>query len=376
MTECRVDLIYGNFKLGFEDFGISRYHLEIHKRLEDKVSINWISYKPTKFGTIGRLLNMYIKYPITIVGKTRENAIIHILSPWFSHILLYPKIVDRKKTIVTFFDVEPSIMFSYSRVLLHWYLCRKGIMKSKRIITISNFAKSEIIRFLGYNYPEENIVVVHEGVDRNIFHKIEGRDIIAEKLKKEKLNFPEKTKIVLFVGSEQPRKNFKRVLQAFYKVKKNSNFPVKLLKIGKAESKSYRRESIETARKLGILEDVLFLDYVSDKELVMYYNIADCLVLPTFYEGGFALPVLEAMSCECPVITSNIPPLLELTDGKGAIFVDPFNVDELTKAILELLSERVDIESLIREGIQIAEKYSWEKSAFRLYKVYKELQRE
>jgi glycosyltransferase involved in cell wall biosynthesis len=250
----------------------------------------------------------------------------------------------------------------------------KRDFEGDRIITISQFAKNEILKFLGYKFPEEKISIVYEGVDREVFKKLDDDEELDKLKRKIVPNSKNNTKIILFVGSEQPRKNFLGVLKACYKVMKETNYDLKIIKIGKAESEVYRKESVKLAEELRMVSNVLFIDYVPEDELVRYYNIADCLVLPTIYEGGFALPILEAMSCECPVVTSNIQPLLELTEGKGAIYINPFNVDEIANAILKILNGQIDIEELTREGSRIAKKYTWERSAEEFYKIYKELQ--
>jgi len=373
MEEIKINLISGSFKPGSQIFGVSRYHLEIHKRLESKIIMNWIFYDPIK--KLPNFFDFYLNYPIIINKKIWKNVPVHILNPWFSHIPVFPRSpIKNSRLIVTIFDVEPSVIFNTLKSLFHWKLCRKGILKADRIITISQFAKNEILKFLGYKFPEEKISIVYEGVDREVFKKLDDDEELDKLKRKIVPNSKNNTKIILFVGSEQPRKNFLGVLKACYKVMKETNYDLKIIKIGKAESEVYRKESVKLAEELRIVSNVLFIDYVPDDELVKYYNIADCLVLPTIYEGGFALPILEAMSCECPVVTSNIQPLLELTEGKGAIYINPFNVDEIANAILKILNGQIDIEELTREGSRIAKKYTWERSAEEFYKTYKELQ--
>ncbi|MEM2614580.1 MAG: glycosyltransferase family 1 protein [Nitrososphaerota archaeon] len=352
-------------------FGISRYQVEIHERLKDKVKLNWISYSPSKFPLLGKLFDYYIKYPVKVKLRILHDSITHIPNPRYAHLF---QIIDisklNNKTIATFYDVEPSIMFQDKKTLIHWYLCRKGLMRADKIVTLSTFQKREIIKFFGYDYPEEKIEVVPEGVDTNRFRKLEVSEIESTKKKIER-NMGD-IKIILFVGSEHPRKNFERVLYAIHALKKEyENF--KLFKIGKPEIEDYRKRNLKIIRDLRLDKYVTFFDHVEDTELVKYYNISECLILPTLYEGGFALPILEAFACKTPVITSNIPPIIELTEGKGAIFVDPYDVKQITEALKNLLYGDIDRDEIAEEGYNIAKKYNWNNSAEKMYKIYKEL---
>ncbi|MEM2614428.1 MAG: glycosyltransferase family 1 protein [Nitrososphaerota archaeon] len=358
-----VNYISGKMTPNTDFFGISRYQSEIHKRLKEKVYLNWIYLNRPTFG----FLDYYFTYPLIIKLKLNKEKVTHLPNPWYSHIL---NLIKLEKTIITLYDLEPSIILGKYKNALHWSFCLKGIKKANKIITLSEFAKREIIQFLGYEYPQENIEVVHEGVDMNKFRKLS--DDILLKFRK-KMNLDENVRVLLFVGSEQPRKNFKTVLYSLYKLKKACNQSLKLIKVGNPESRIYREKSLNIIKDLGLEKEVVFIPYVSDEDLVLYYNISDCLILPTLYEGGFALPILEAFACKVPVITSKIEPLLELTEGKGAIFVDPTNVDQIKNVVLDLLSGRIDVKKITSEGFLIAKRYNWDKSAEKFYKIYNEL---
>ena len=113
---------------------------------------------------------------------------------------------------------------------------------------------------------------------------------------------------------------------------------------------------------------------VSNEELLFLYNSADLFVYPSLYEG-FGLPVIEAMACRTPVITSNVSSLPEVA-GDAAILVDPYNVEEIADAIYRVISDKELKENLIAKGLKRATEFSWEKVAQETMKVFEEVYRE
>lgn len=361
--------------MNFEEvFGISRYQTEIHKRLEDKIKIHVIGYKRGTYlqnNPIKKIYEYYIKYPIILKIREDKNGIYHISHALYAYM---SRFLNPEKTIVTCFDIEPSIMFGNLSSSVFWTLNILGLKRCRFIITISEYSKKEILRFLGFDFPENKIRVIYEGVDTEKFRRYEEQIVKTFKDKVlATLKIPQDCKILLFVGSEQPRKNLGRVIEALYILKHKYNINCKLIKIGKALPHE-RERSINIVNKLGLHNDVFFIDYVPDEELPLYYNLADCLVLPTTFEGGFALPVLEALACKTPVVTSKIEPIEEVTKGgKGVLMVNPYKVEEIAKATFEILTNDELREEKINDGYKIAKQYSWEIAAEELYKVYREL---
>ncbi len=362
-----------NFK---EVFGISRYHYEIHKRLKNKIKLVDVGYESNLFklkrNPIKAFYEFYIKYPLIVKIKEKKEGVYHIPHALYAYLT---KFLDPERTIVTCFDIEPSIMFDSILHSNFWTFNILGLKRSKYIVTISEYSKWEILRYLGYNFPGDRIKVVYEGVDLSKFRRY--NESIVETFKQEVckslgVSLNNNTKILLFVGSEQPRKNLKRVIKAMYNLKRKYKIDAKLIKIGKPGSNE-REYNIQLIKKLNLQHDVYFLDYVEDEKIPLYYNIADCLVLPTLFEGGFALPILEAFACGTPVVTSNIPPILEVTKEKGTVIVNPYDVNDIAKGVYTVLTDENLRKSIIKEGYRIARKYSWEKSAKDFYKIYEEI---
>ena len=119
---------------------------------------------------------------------------------------------------------------------------------------------------------------------------------------------------------------------------------------------------------LGITRRVIFVDYVSERELARYYSSARLLAYPSLYEG-FGLPPLEAMACGCPVVTSNVSSLPEVV-GDAGITVDPNDTDGLAQAMRRVLTDSKLREDMIKKGLEQAKKFSWEKAAEQTLEVY------
>ena len=107
---------------------------------------------------------------------------------------------------------------------------------------------------------------------------------------------------------------------------------------------------------------------MSDDDLLLFYNQAEVMVFPSLYEG-FGLPIIEAMSCGCPVITSNTTSLPEVA-GKAAILVDPQNTKEISEAIIKLLSNTQLKQELIEKGLKHSQEFTWKKSVDQLVDYY------
>ena len=237
---------------------------------------------------------------------------------------------------------------------------RLSIKKAKKILTISESSKSDIIKY--YGVKPDKIRVIYPGVKEilNIKYKI----LNMEELKKK---FGIEKEYILFVGTIQPRKNIIRLIEAFVKLDKN----LQLVIVGK---KGWQYEEIlEVPKKLGVSDKVLFIDSASDEDLPSFYKSAKMFVLPSLYEG-FGLPILEAMQNGCPVITSNISSLPE-AGGDAALYVDPENVEDIKEKMEKLLSDEGLRKEMIEKGYQQVKKFSWEKSAKETLKVLEEVGR-
>ncbi len=119
---------------------------------------------------------------------------------------------------------------------------------------------------------------------------------------------------------------------------------------------------------LKLSSEVIFTDFVPNMDLPAYYSGAEVFVLPTLYEG-FGFPVLEAMACACPVITSNNSSLPEVV-GEAGIMVNPYDIDSLAQAMRQVLTDSELREDMVRKGLEQSKRFSWEKTAEQTLEVY------
>lgn len=230
--------------------------------------------------------------------------------------------------------------------------------KALRIIVPSNFTKLELIRYLGV--PESRIRVVYHGVDEVFRPTFGGR--------------PCPEPYILYVGSEHPRKNLETLLRGFKLLKSDPKYRrVKLVKAGVVGGgeRDFRAETLKLVDALGLRDDVIFLGWVSQRELASYYTQAEAFVFPSIYEG-FGWPPLEAMACGCPVVSSRIPVMLELL-GDAAVFVEPKS-PEAWRDALELVLESDRVRSRMRaRGFERARRFTWARAARETLQVYREV---
>jgi glycosyltransferase involved in cell wall biosynthesis len=216
--------------------------------------------------------------------------------------------------------------------------------ESKRIIVPTMATKSDLIK-LGFDDPL--IRVVPEGVSERFKR---STDVEIEKVKTScRLH----GKYMIAVGMD-PRKNTDRIIKSFEHASAGKD--VKLIFVG--QSKYIKVKETRNIRILG---------HVSKEMLPGLYSGAEGLIYPSLYEG-FGLPILEAMACGCPVITSNISSMAEIA-GEAALLVDPYSTDSISDAIEKILRGS---KSYVEKGYKRVTEFSWEKTARMTLDVYRE----
>ena len=229
--------------------------------------------------------------------------------------------------------------------LINW--TNLSIKKATQIIAVSKTTKKDIVK--NYQINENKISVVYNG-----FEKQDQRSNI--KNQSDSLKIKNKEKFILFVGTIQPRKNLSVLIDAFSEFAL-TNKDFKLIIVGK---KGWLYNDIFEKVKIMKLKDkIIFAGHVDDNELVGYYKNAFCLVLPSLYEG-FGIPVLEAMSYGCPVISSFTSALPEV-GGDASLYFDPKNSGDLLEKLRELKDNKELRKELILKGRQRIKNFSWEK---------------
>lgn len=233
--------------------------------------------------------------------------------------------------------------------------------QAARIITISESSKRDIVDIL--QIPAERVVVTPLAASTQ--YQLMNDQKIIERIK---AKYGIMGSYICHLGTLEPRKNIVALVKAYAKLKAKS-LPHFLLLVG---NKGWFCEEIFIAiSQLGLEKDVIIPGYVGDEDVPALLNGADLFVYPSFYEG-FGLPILEAMSCGVPVITSNVSSLPEVV-GDAAILIDPNDVDQLAAAMEKVLSDASLKEELRRKGLERAKQFSWDKTAYKTLRVYEEV---
>ena len=225
--------------------------------------------------------------------------------------------------------------------------------RAKGILTVSKFSKNVISTHL--QVDPQKIKVVYNAVDTDRFMPVDDETIqtVCDK-------YGLQTPYLLTLGSLDPRKNFSRTVEAWSLCKKEEGLNDFMLAIAGGSNANF--SSLDLDLKKGSTQ---MLGYVDDKDLPALYSGATGFLLPSLFEG-FGLPVVEAMACGTPVITSNTTALDEVA-GEAALKVDPSSVNSIKEGILELIQSSSLQDRLRERGLKRVHHFSWDKSAKQIY---------
>lgn len=329
----------------------------------DKTKISAII--PVKSSIFRKMLPRLFFEQVLLPRQCREadvNLIFstHYTIPYFTRI----------KRVVAFHDMTFYLFPKLHQGIKKFYfktLIPLSNRKSSAIITVSESTKMDMLSRFKHLDPDK-MKVIHHGVvlfkekEKDLDHtweKITGKHQLTER------------DYFLFVGTLEPRKNIIGIVQAFHHVRQADEMykKYKLVIVGKKGW--FYNEIFETVKKLQLEEAVIFTGYVSEEEKRALLLKAFLFVYPSFYEG-FGIPILEAMAGGIPVITSNVSALPEVA-GDSALLVNPHHWQEISAAVLKLLSDQVLYKKLSQKGLDRAGKFSWEETAAKTLELFEKL---
>lgn len=252
-----------------------------------------------------------------------------------------------------YFKAKNLKEFIFNKFL--FYANKFSLKKADTIVSISEQTKEDVLRFFGVS--EQKIKVIYPG-----FKKICS-------LPEQAIDLPKS--FFLHVGVIKERKNLFNVVKGFREFKRGDKTGCKLVVVGKGGGEYY--EKVARFIKIEKIEsDIVFLGFINDNELAFVYKKALALVFPSLVEG-FGFPVLEAMNCGLPVITSKYGSLAEVV-GNAGILIDPQNPVEISAAMEKIYSDNLLKHEMLRNGIVRAEEFSWQKLAEEFISLFKTLQ--
>jgi glycosyltransferase involved in cell wall biosynthesis len=239
---------------------------------------------------------------------------------------------------------------------------RRTAWRARKVITVSEHSANDIVSL--YGVPRERITVVYNGVSDEFRPTIQPY-ALSEVRARLRISTD---RFILFAGGADPRKNHQTLIRAFARVGELLS-SYSLIMVGEAIHRF--GDIYETARTFGLEDRVVCTGLLSFEDLRLLYSHADVFVFPSVYEG-FGMPVLEAMACGAPVITSNTTALPEVA-GDAAVLVNPERVEEMADAIVRVLDDQGLRESLRTKGFQRAKQFTWERAARQTLAVYREV---
>ncbi len=249
-----------------------------------------------------------------------------------------------------------------------------SVKQAERIITISESSKKDIMKY--FSIKEEIIKVVYPGYDKNKFKVQSASWQTKFKIEEVKNKYKIIDDYILFVGTIQPRKNLNRLLEAFKILKRKhiQSRDLKLVVAGmiKEGRGGWMQENFFSKIKdLGLEKEVIITGYIPDDDIPLLFSGAKAYVLPSLYEG-FGIPVIEAMACGCPVVTSNLSSLPEIA-GNAAILINPYDTDSLAEGISNACYNQSIRRDLIRRGLEQVVKFNWRTSSLQILSVLQSL---
>ncbi len=273
---------------------------------------------------------------------------------WVGPVALYhatdfvlPPTLHKTQTVLTVHDLSFVRAPEAASPALKRYLDQvvpRSVHRANHILADSQATKDDLIAL--YDVAPEKVTVLLSGVNPR-FQR--GRDASILDAVRTRYGIGD-VPFILSVGTVQPRKNYERLIEAL------AALPADLhgVHLVIAGGRGWLQESIFAAvKRLGLKDRVHFIGFADDADLPALYSAARCLAFPSLYEG-FGLPVLEAMACGTPVVTSNVSSLVEVA-GDATLLVDPFSVEQIIAALTR------------------ASRFTWEKAAVQLRDVYHQL---
>ncbi len=280
---------------------------------------------------------------------------------------------DLHPVVVTVHDIVPYLtryqrdMQAYRSIGERWLdvLATRALARADALIADSSCTRETVIQALGY--PAERIWVIPLGVDHALFRP---RPVPPEF--DARYGLDPSGRYVLYVGSENPRKNLSFLLRAFARLRRALP-DVRLIRVGAVQYLPQARALQEQIEGLGLEDAILHYPSVPDEDLVLFYNRASLFVFPSLYEG-FGLPALEAMACGTPVVCSDAASLPEVV-GDAALRVSPLDEEGWVEAMYRALTDDRLREELRARGLERARTFTWERTAEETVRVYAELAR-
>ena len=268
----------------------------------------------------------------------------------------------RARTVVTIHDLAFMTHPECAVPSLRAYLNRvvpRAVRRADHLIAVSQRTADDMVELLGV--APKKITVIHLGVDPSV-RRVEDHARLDAAVARYGLRRP----FALAVGTIEPRKNFARLIEAFSLARARAGGPAQLVIAGR---KGWLYDGVfETVERLGLRDDVRFLDYVPDGDLPVLYSLAAVVAMPSLYEG-FGIPMVEAMACGAPVVASAAGSLPEIV-GDAGLLAPPEDVDALADALTRAVGDDAVRAHMVARGYERVRRFDWDAAARQHVAVY------
>ncbi len=279
-----------------------------------------------------------------------------------------PLFVPKKIKIVT---IVHDISFNFFPQFIRfsdWFFLKMliplSLQRADKIIGVSEFTRSEIIRF--YKIAPEKVGFIYNSVDDEFLTDALSR----EKLDQVKSRYSLPEKFILYIGTLQPRKNIPHLIEAFARIKDRVG-GVKLVIAGNPQAHNFDKRIRKAISENKLENNVQLPGFIDERDKQAVFRLAHVLVLPSLYEG-FGIPLLEAMSQKVPALASDIPSLKEIGQS-GALYFNTSSTEDLAEKLYDICMNNGLRQELMTSGSLRASFFSWENSARKMLAIYEKL---
>jgi glycosyltransferase involved in cell wall biosynthesis len=272
-------------------------------------------------------------------------------------------------TVVTIHDVIQFVLPEYAwRKIsrLYFHLVSRAARRANAVIAVSECSKRDIIKILGL--PAARIHVIGNAVDES-FHPVRDAWLLASVRER----YGIAPRFILYFGGFDLRKNVPRLIEAYARLPQSLRDEYQLVIAGRYQYLGHPLfpDPRVAVKRLGLDGRVIFTGQIREQDKAPLYSAATLFTFPSLYEG-FGIPVLEAMACGTPVLTSNISALPEVADDAG-LLVNPYDVGAICEGMATLLEDQRLREDLSRRGLERARRFTWRQVAEQTQRVYQQV---
>ena len=308
-----------------------------------------------------KLLNLsFVLFNYPKIGKILDCDI------FFCPNIMFYGLSKKQRNIITFHDITFShfpYFYSLKRRLWHLFVNPKKLaQKNDFIIAVSQATKDDLISI--YGIPENKIKVIYSGLDESL---VVDRHACQLQEAKKKYNLPQD--FILSLGSIEPRKNMVGLISAYEKLRDENKINNKLVIAG--EKAWCYKEIFKAWKKSKYKNDIIFPGFIEEEDKIYLYNLSKLFVYPSFYEG-FGFPVLEAMACGVPIVTSFVSSLPEISLDV-ALLIDPYNIDDLALGVYNGITDEDLRQRLIEKGLERIKEFKWKGCARDVLKMFEKI---